>query len=222
MSREVAEEFETRAAGWVHMLLLLEEEQRPLPEDPSPAMLVARVTERLGQAAIAVPQSEEDEPPEYSLMQVGVFLLGAAAFALTAITHMVLGPNEMAPTAIKDSLLEYLDHEVVEALTAEKMKTASAGELVQVTLALLVGACQCVAELEGVSAFPEEDSDEDAAEHTLDELLAKIELASDAEAGDDEDDEWETSVFDQMFDSLGETATMAAAAGQELIERSER
>ena len=54
MSRGIAEDFETQAAGWVHMLLLLEEEQRPLPEDPSPAMLVARVTERLGQAAIAV------------------------------------------------------------------------------------------------------------------------------------------------------------------------
>ena len=59
------------------------------------------------------------------------------------------------------------------------MRTASAGELVRVTLALLVGACQCVAELEGVSALPEEDSDEDSEEYTLDELLAKIELASD-------------------------------------------
>ena len=63
MSREIAEDFETQAAGWVHMLLLLEEEQRPLPEDPSPAMLVARVTERLGQAAIAATQAERTNRP---------------------------------------------------------------------------------------------------------------------------------------------------------------
>jgi hypothetical protein len=219
MSREIAEEFQTQAAGWVHMLLLLEEEQRPLPEHPSPAMLVARVTERLGQAAMAVAQVEQDEPPENSLMQVGVFLLGAAAFALTAIAHMVPEAVATAPTALKDSLVEHLDGEVAEALTADKMRTASTGELVRVTLALLVGACQCVAELEGVSALPEDEPDEDASEYTLDELLATIELGSD---DGDEDDEWEASLFEQMIDSLGQAATMAAAAGEELIERSER
>src|SRR4051812_14232417 len=135
MSREVAEQFETSAAGWVHMLLLLEEEQRPLPEDPSPAMLVARVTERLGQAAVAAMDEDAETPAEQQL-QVGVFLLGAAAFALTAIAHIVQEPEGMARTAIKDSLLLHMDEEVVDALAAEKMGTASAGEFVRVALAL--------------------------------------------------------------------------------------
>jgi hypothetical protein len=218
MHPTAAEEFETRAAGLVHMLLVMEEEQRPLPEDPSPAMLLARVTERLGQAALAA-MGTEGENADESLLQTGVFLLGTSAFAITAIAHIVEG--EPGPTEIKDKLLSHLDEEVAEAITAEKMESGSAGEFVGATLASLVGACQCVAELEGVNdlVLDESEDDADQDEETIDEVLARIECVSGDEESDEDEDE---SLIDQIIDSLGQAAVMAAAAGQTLIERSER
>ena len=127
----VTEQFDTRAAGLVHKLLLMEEEQQPLPDDPSPGMLVARVTERLGQAAVSA-MGVDDENRNERLLMTGVFLLGASAFALTAIAH--IADTDAPPTELKNKLLTHLDEELPEALSAEKMETGSAGEFVGATL----------------------------------------------------------------------------------------
>src|SRR5205085_9523178 len=129
--------------------------------------------------------------------------------------------SDVSPTEIKDKLLPYLDEQITEALTAEKMETACAAEFVGATLALLTGACQCVAELEGVSDLAPDDSEEDDEDvETPDEVLAMIESTSDRES--DEDEDGDEAIFNQLIDSLGQVAVMAAAAGQTLIERPDR
>ena len=205
MSERLVDKYETRGASLVHQLVLLEEERRPLPEDPSPAMLVTRVMERLIQASCAI--EWELEECDDGLLQVAVHFIGAAGFALTAIAHLHGDPDEL--TGFKDRLIEQLDQEVVDTLEAsqEFFATVSPHKLLHNCLALTVGACQCVAELEGVRSIP---ADEDDASLTIDDVLAEVEAG---EAGHDEDD-----LLEQIADSLWQSAVAAAGAGQWLVE----
>lgn len=193
MGGSKADSYATRGAGLVQQLVLMEEEQRPLPAGPSPAMLVARVTERLIQASCAI---EWEQSEEENRLQVAVYLIGAAGFALTAIAHIHGDLGEL--TRFKDRLVEQLDDEVADLLeqSQEAFANASQRRLLHDCLASLVGACQAVVELEGVQALPDDEREDDA-------------------PADDED------LLERVGDSLWQTAVLAAGAGQWLVEQHE-
>lgn len=144
MSRLVADTLDTRAAGWIHRVFLLEEEHRPLPADPSAAMLVARVSERLSLAAAAIDDAERP------LLDVAVHFLGAAAFALTAVARIDPDRNHGGVAQRKDALLESLDQDVLGKIETEHelLEQASADEYLRRSLSALTSAYQAVTELE--------------------------------------------------------------------------
>jgi hypothetical protein len=222
-----ADQFETRAAGWIHGVILLEEERRPMPPDPSPGMLLARVTERLTQAAVAIkePGVEAENRELDELLEIAVYLLGAAAFAITAVSHLRPERGEMPPTAIKDAMLEQLDQDIAGTMESEcdYLETGSPDSFVRLTLALLAGACQCVAELEDVPSLiaDEEDEEDEEDAPTIDELLLEVEQSADEEEDDQDADRWEKYLFQEMIESLWHSATIAAVTGEQLIERHE-
>jgi hypothetical protein len=175
----VTDKFETGAAGWIHSLLLSEEEHCPLSEDPSASLLVLRISERLGLAAEAVQDYElarDDEEDGESLKRrlepVAVYLLGAAAFALTAIAHLTEEEDESSPTEHKDRLLEELDPQVAATIRTDYyLYDYEPGRILSLVMSFLTEACQCAIELEGVYAPSEDEELEEDPEETLVQAL---------------------------------------------------
>jgi hypothetical protein len=243
VSWSVAESYESHAAGWIHRVFLLEEEYRPLPAEPSPAMLVSRVSERLTLAAAAIEdlerleeerelgEPEEDHFGARSLLDVAVFFLGAAGFALTAINCIAPDQIEASVTERKDAWLEKLDQDVLGTLETEQdfLDDASLDELLRMSLRALTEALQGVAELEGVNALTSDDYDEDDEgrdEPTVDELLLELEQSWErARVGEREEDEtveWREYLIERIVDSLWHTAMWSAVASDVLVERHEQ
>jgi hypothetical protein len=242
VSRSVAESYESHAAGWIHRVFLLEEEYRPLPEDPSPAMLVSRVSERLTLAAAAIDDlerleeerelgdPEEDHSGARSLLDVAVFFLGAAGFALTAINCIAPNQVDTSVTERKDAWLEKLDQDVLGTFETEQdfLDDASLDELLRLSLRALTEALQGVAELEGVNALTPDDYDDDEErdEPTVDELLLELEQSWErARVGEREEDgtvEWREYLIERIVDSLWHTAMWSAVASDVLVERNEQ
>ena len=209
MSERVVDKYATRGATLVHQVVLLEEERQPLPDNPSPGLLVTRVSERLIRASCAIecdPDEQDDAP-----LQVAVFLIGAAGFALTAIAHLQGQSDEL--TRCKDALLEELDTEVAKKVAVSEAILAqeSLSDLVHECFELILGACESVGQLEGMRVMPADE--EGRAELTIDELLAQVEAGCDDSGDGDE--------LDQVAEFLWETAVAAAAAGQLLLEQHE-
>jgi hypothetical protein len=228
----------SHAAGWIHRVFLLEEEYRPLPEDPSPAMLVSRVSERLTLAAAAIDdlerleeerglgEPEEDHIGARSLLDVAVFFLGAAGFALTAVNCIAPDQIDASVTERKDAWLEKLDQDVLGTLESEQdfLEDASLDELLRLSLRASTEALQAVAELEGVNALARDDEEEQAGQEevSVDDLLLDLEQSwvCTSEADEEwEDSDWREYPVERLVDSLWHTAVWSAAAGEELVER---
>jgi hypothetical protein len=175
----VTDKFETGAAGWIHSLLLSEEEHCPLSDDPSVSLLVLRISERLGLAAEAVQDYElarDDEEDGESLKRrlepVAVYLLGSAAFALTAIAHLTEEEDESSPTEHKDDLLEELDTEIAATIRTDYyLYDYEPGRILSLIMFFLTEACQCAIELEGATPFSGDEEPEDGPEGTLIQAL---------------------------------------------------
>lgn len=224
MSERETEERKTQVGGALDYIIPFDEEQNPLPDDPSPAMLVARVTERLAQAAFTLmtwqndwelEDADDDEyMPEVSLFQVAVFFIGAAVFAITAIPHILPDSGDMSATELKDHLLDELDEGVAEYIEDEESQyyEADLDTWLKVTLSLLIGATHSVCGLEGVT-FPR--GDQDANECTdVGEMLAAIEASEVEDLDEDE-------LLDNAAESLMSVAVMAATAGEWFLEQHE-
>lgn len=215
--------FESRAAGLIHRVFLVEEECQPLPPDPSPAMLVARVGERLSLAAWAI--EEDDE------LDVAAFLLGAAGFALTAISWIAPDQGDASVTERKDLWLEVLEEDVLDALEskADALKACSLDQLLRLPLCAMSDALQAVAELEGVNAlcpyrpYREDGEEEEEAEaRTLDEVLLEVEQSWKNAPGEGEEHvECRQQLLELIAESLWETAVEAATAAEVLAEKHE-
>jgi hypothetical protein len=211
-----SDRFDTRAADLIHRVFLVEEEYRPLPPDPSPAMLVARVSERLSLAAAAV---GEGDPYD-----VVAYLLGAAGFALTAITCIDPDQDAMSVTEQKDLLLGALDEDVLDMLetACDVLNSRSLDELLRMPLCAMTDAYQCVAELEGVNALclDGEDWEEEEDEvRTLDELLLDVEQSWKDPPGEVEEQiECREQLLELIADSLWDTAVNAAGVAELLAE----
>ena len=195
MTPAVTDRFETWAAGWIHWLLITEEEHRPLPDDPGLAMLVLRVSERLSLAAQAVGDYElaledEEEDPETAdeaLLPIAIYFLGAASFALTAISHLSDHLPEATTTEKKDAFLDSLDQDIAGTVETDNfLEEFTPAELLYHVTSYTTRASQCAIELEGVNAIFGEG-------------------AEDLRVG--------------LVGSLWDTAVVAAAAGQTLVER---
>lgn len=218
MTERVADKYSTAGVGFVDQFVLLEEERQPLPDDPSPAMLVTRVNERLVQAAFALIDEQEIETEE--ILQAGVYFLGAAGFAVTAIAHMHAEDGENIAEC-KDRLLERLDDDVAEHLegSEEFYDDATAGKLLKCCLSLMVGACQSVAELEGMNALRTDE--DDSAPLTVDDVLDGTgpDLAEAAAEDADQviEDEWREGLLDQIAESLWQTAVASVGAAHWLL-----
>jgi hypothetical protein len=236
MSGTVIDRFETWAAGWIHWLLVTEEEHRPLPDKPGAAMLVLRVSERLSLAATAVADYElvledEDEDEDEktvaeTLLPIAIYFLGAASFALTAIAHVSDHLPDATTTERKDAFLDALDQDVAGTLeTDDYLQEFTPAELLYHVTSYTTKASQCAIELEGVNAifgegeeddYGDEDDEDDEEPPTIDELLLEVE-----ESEPLADEELEGYLRAGLADSLWETAVMAAAAGQVLVEHYE-
>jgi hypothetical protein len=210
MTERLADKYETRGAGLVQRLVLLDEELRPVPGGVSPATLVTRVNERLIQVACAIEFEEDDEEGR---LKIAAFFFGAAAFALSAVAHLHGDPDELA--ACKDRLLDQLDEDVAEGLeeNAEFYETLTADTLLRYCLAMMVGACQCVTELEGVQALPDDEAEREAL--TVEDVLE----GGDTPSAGEED--WRERLLTEAGDSLWQTAIAATAGAQWLLEQDE-
>lgn len=218
--------YATRAAALVQTLILRDEELNPLPEVVSAGTLLARVTERLGQASLALQlyegTSEYLDDEDASLLTVGIYLLGAAAFAITAVPRL-LPDDEVAPTEQKDALLEHLDEQVEfnEAdVDGPYANAPGAGFWPASALVLLVCACEGVCELQMTVPFG---SPLEVGEESLDEDEEPDDEWDEGEEPDDEwdIDEWAHPFMTKITDSLMEAAAVAATGGQWCIERHE-
>jgi hypothetical protein len=243
----VTERFETWSAGWIHRVLLDEEEHRPLPDDPDVAMLVLRVSERLSLAAGAIQDyelvleddEEDSEAVRRALLPIAVYFLGATGFALTAVAHLATDP-EGSTTERKNAFLDELDQDIAGTLeTDDYLSELTPAEILYLLLAGIKDASQCAIELEGVNALfgegeEEDDEDEDEGDDedeppTIDELLLEVEETwADAkttlrnEGGTQlVDEEIEIYLQDMVIESLWDTAVLAAAAAETLLERYE-
>ena len=101
MKRTPSPNLVTDTAKRVEAIVLLDEEHRPLPWDPSPGMLIGRVTEALGHAAHAVSGYYETYVPEEEqekLMEASACLIHAAAYAIN-------GSPTSIPTRTRSSQL---------------------------------------------------------------------------------------------------------------------
>ncbi len=222
MSTPTTEEYRTRAAEWVDTIILHEEELHPLPENPSPGMLVARVEERLQQAAFALRKCQGDhievadeqwnESDSDGMLRIGVYFVGAAAFAITAISRLHPDVVDSPAITVKDSLLAELDDDVADWIDEHQdlYESASCDLWLKLVLSNLIGASQGVCELEGMKPLvPLDAQDEDDGDYeSVDELEEE-----DEDSYDDRE-----ALHAQVADSLLETAATAAAAGQWFIE----
>jgi hypothetical protein len=130
-----AKGLDPRTVGCLRRAILLEEEHRPLPEEANPAELLVHVTERLAQAASAIEDQEE--------AMTAAYVLGAAAFSITAITYLRRGDEAIARTKLKDELVEELDHSIAQTDDVHRRKLASPDQLLRSCLSLLAPALEC-------------------------------------------------------------------------------
>ncbi len=221
-------QLQTEIGEHIERLVPHDEEQNPTPWCPSPGMLVARVTERLAQAAFGIKlyyDVEGDEERD-KLFEIGVFFIGAAAIAINVIAHIHPDADEAEPTQFKDVLVTELDKRLSEMIdeSPELFEDNGPDEWLRVVLSLMTGACQSVCEVEHlirpvVGAREWEDDDDDP--------IARYYGHDDDEDDDeDEDDEAERERIDELrtaiADSLFATAVTAAAAGQWFLDEYER
>jgi hypothetical protein len=193
MSGTLTDRFETGAACWIHRLLVIEEEHRPLPDDPNVTMLVLRVSERLSLAAEAVQDyelarddQEGDDSLKQKLVPIAVYLLGAAGFALTAIANLTRDDEESNAIAHKDGLLEELDAEIAATIETDiYLEDFEPARILSLLMSYLTEASQCAIELEGVNALDTESLEEDDEDEVLsiDELLVRALWGTAAMAG---------------------------------------
>jgi hypothetical protein len=228
VSQQRQQIYGSRAADLIDRLILFQEEEHPLPEDPSAGMLVARVTERLAQAGFALDQwhrnSRSPKKRREGLLKIGVFFLGAATLALDAIPP-IQHEGSLPPTMLKDMLLDDLDDDVLQKMEEEDSPyyNASEDEWHRVIFAFLVGALQGVAELEGMAPLVGSIGEEQEVEEVEDQDEDESEDDRDDEDDDPDDDEERTEddIRSDIAQSLIHTAVVAALAGQWFIERHE-
>jgi hypothetical protein len=217
VSTDSNREYETAAAGYVADLLPHEEEVYPLPDDPSPGMLIARVTERIAQAGIALEhmhRSSELHEKSRRARQTAIFFLGTAILSITAIPHVDPDAEDVPPTAHKDQLLGELDEMVSDVIDGDDDPyiDKTEDEWLRRVLAMLAPALDAVGELEGVPPIIgfEEMDERDAEEEEGDEDFADATEDLDY-CGEDEEDEQEIRATIAAW--LFETALAAALAG---------
>lgn len=173
-----------------------------MPDDPSPGMLVVRVTERLARAGDELRRFEAgtdaEGEDEASLAMVGVYFLGAASFAISAVPHIYVDEIFPRPIEFKDAMLPELDRRAEDRITADSYRDSRAHHWLSTALIGMTEACQGAVALEAFE--PSDDSDCD-----------------DTSEFDEEED-----VRSDIADSLIEVAVIAATAGQWLIERQEQ
>jgi len=240
------ETFQTRAAELVSWVLPHDEEQSPLPDDPTPGMLVAWVTERLAQAGFELDQYRNQQRSgnqDASLYGIGVHFLGAATHAISAIAYVHPDGEEIEPLEFKAAMLRKLDEDVEQALKGDGYANATEDEWLRISLALLVGAYQGTCALEGLPrlagrAGPERNARDQSEEDFGDDFGCDFEqtnlvyeedfgfyLEGDESEGLDPDDEVDSNEDDlraEIADSFLAAAVMAATAAQWFIERQER
>ncbi len=83
-------------------------------------------------------------------MQAAVLMLHAAQAAIGAIPYIDPIGDDEPPTRVKQQLLDQLDERVEAAVDDERFAKRGAEDWISTTLAMLVGACQGLAELQGV------------------------------------------------------------------------
>jgi hypothetical protein len=217
--REIHSKYGSRAAGLLARIMPRDEELNPLPDYPSAGMLIARVTERLAQAGFELAEFRRQRSARRkgpaSLLGVGVYFLGAAAFAVDSLPHIHPDGEHVAPTEFKDVLLGELDRRIEASIEAGCFEKAREKDWLGDALAMLVGACRSTCELEGVPlpggpAYDDEDEKEDAAEDW--EALFEA----------DETDEQGEYLRSEVADSLFDAAVVASLAATWFIERHER
>jgi len=219
------EKLKTEVVGWIEHLIPLDEEQNPVPVNPSPGMLVARVAERLAQAAMAITEygdDDDDDEETPNLMQIGVYFVGAAAFAINGIPHVHSDATAADPIAVKRVLIRKFDQHVDEMLSGDNRFTYEEDPdlWLRGALSLLTGACQAVCELESLS--PEDDAwlmsfgdddDEDWSVEDIEDWDDDLDL--------ERDDEKVSELRAAIADSLFQAAIVAAAAGQWFVDKHE-
>jgi hypothetical protein len=160
--------FETGAAGWIHTLLVTEEEHCPLPDDPVASLLVLRVSERFALAADAIEDYElaRDDEEDLEILKrrlepIAVYLLGAAGFALTAIAHLTEDEGDSPLTACKDEMLEELDAEIAVTIRSDPyLCDYEPGRILSFLMSFLSEATQCALSLDGLPAMTADDPEE--------------------------------------------------------------
>lgn len=131
MKQRESGQFETRAVHYLMRAILLEEEHHPLPDDPQPPALVARVSERLDRVQSAI-RDHERAGDAASLQRVAAHLTAASAFAVTAIVHMHPVCWGVEPTYLKDELLKTIDGYVAKVISGDELLgSASLDELLE-------------------------------------------------------------------------------------------
>lgn len=209
--RESYQEHNTRAAEIVRMLMLMDEEHMPLPEAVSPGELLARVLEKLGQAAFVVSSIYDDMPSgsrsegstderEPGPLNACAYFGHVAVSALGAIArvHPQLAGDPLS--AVKDHLLDALDEDVAEWVedNHETYESAEPDFWVRGVVALLVGAAGAVRDVSQVStAAP-----------------GGLGLDEEALSSHEDDLPMETETDEAFADSLMDAARMAAVACQ--------
>jgi hypothetical protein len=115
MSERVADRFETQAARYLYRTILMEEEHRPLPEHPSPDVLMERVREHVESVDELIDDYERGGCEIADILAVAVQFMWLGASAITAAVHMD-AEGTYAPTALKDHLLGLIDKHVNESI----------------------------------------------------------------------------------------------------------
>lgn len=224
----VQSQLQTEIGEHIERLVPYDEEQNPTPWCPSPGMLVARVTERLAQAAFGIKlyYDVEGEEERDKLFEICVFFIGAAAIAINVIPHIHPDADEAEPTEFKDVLVTELDKRLSEMIDESPQLFEDNGpdEWLRFVLSLMTGACQSVCEVEHairpvVGAREWDDDDDDGP------ITRYYGLDEDDDEEEDED-EAEREEIDKLrtaiADSLFATAVTAAAAGQWFLDQHER
>ena len=220
---------QTEIGEHIEHLVPHDEEQNPTPWCPSPGMLVARVTERLAQAAFGIKlyYDVEGEEEREKLFEICVFFIGAAAIAINVIPHIHPDADEAEPTEFKDVLVTELDKRLSEMIdeSPELFEDNGPDEWLRFVLSLMTGACQSVCEVEhlirpvvGAREWEDDDDDPVARYYGLDD--------DEDDDEDEEEDEGERERIDELrtaiADSLFATAVTAAAAGQWFLDQHEQ
>jgi hypothetical protein len=119
LKQHASTQFETKAVRHLHRSILLEEEHHPLPDDPRPAALIARVSKRVNQARAEI--SDCQHAGCSCLRPAAAHLIAASAAAITAIVHMHPMCCGVEPTYLKDELLKTIDGYVAEVISSDEL-----------------------------------------------------------------------------------------------------